>query len=165
MTDELACTVQDYVELFKRSKDRTEEAWKRDYEEAQKVWQLEEWVRCGNFLLQFLDQRVKEWRSAVASGQLVYSEKFNDLFLVALRLVIDSEEIIRHRISEFQGKGYCIDGAEDLLAHVQKMRRMRDDWVPPILSRARGQHVWEMTQEEAEELDRLIESGEAKVDI
>jgi hypothetical protein len=165
MGNELDAAVQDYVEVYKKSEHRADEAWRRDHEEVKKVWRLEELIRCGIFLSQYLEDLLAKWRDAVASGLIAYSDEFNSCFTLTFRSLIIPENSIRTRIEEMKEKGFSIRGADELLTRFEKTRAILRDWVPPVLSTARGQHAWEMTREEAEELDRIIKSGEAKIRV
>jgi hypothetical protein len=163
MGNELDSAVQDYVEAYEKSWRRTDEDWKRDHEEVKLLWLLEDTIELGNSVFRRLEHRVAAWRRAVASGVVSFDDKDNQGFLGAFRTMLDPEEIARRCIAALQQRGFSARGADELLQHFERTRKVLQEWVPPVLSKARGQHVCDLSPDEAARLDQIIASGEALI--
>src|SRR5437899_3001216 len=130
MANELDSAVGDYVEAYEKSWRRTGEDWKRDHEEMKLVWLIEDTIELGNSVFRRLEQRLAAWRRAVAQGLVTYEEKDNQGFLSALRTMLDPEEVARRCIETLRQRGFTLTGANELLEHCARARKVLQNWAP-----------------------------------
>jgi hypothetical protein len=164
MSIAVAGPLQEYVEAYDRSRRKVVEEGKRNHEHLTLSWSLEDLVELANTLFRLAAHRLGEWQRAVASGKVAYNETDDRAFQsVFNRLLGQSEEGAWPELEALCREYGPVAGLNELLVHHDKARKTVKEWTPPVLSKARGLHEDSLTQEEADELDRIIRTGEAAV--
>ena len=154
--------VQPYVEAYGKSWRKADEEWQRDHQKVQVLWLWEDALELGNSVFRLLQRRVEEWRKAVAQGAVAYDDRSNDAFQEAFRALLEPEGMARQSIMALAQAFGAVKGADEFHAHCEKVRRTLNDSAPPVLSGARGLHIWDLDEEEVEQFEHILQSGEAR---
>jgi hypothetical protein len=158
----LGGTIGPYVEAYGKSWQKADEESQREQRNGQVLWLWEDALELGNSVFGLVERRIDEWRRAVASGAITYDERSNQVFQETLRQLLEPEGLARGVIARLAKESGAVKGAEAFLDHCDRARKALNAWVPPVLSGARGLHVWDLDDEEAAELDGVLERAAAR---
>jgi hypothetical protein len=127
---------------------------------------IEHECQIGSSFFRFLEERLAAWRSNVARGRLAYDERDNEIFLFALRSWIHLEETESwRRLVALCLKQGPLPSLAEFTAHIEQARKTLQEWAPPVLSKARGLQDDTLTQDDADDLERIVRSGEATAKV
>jgi hypothetical protein len=166
MSSAVAGPLQEYVEAYEKSRRKVVEEAKHKTADLTLRWFLEDFVELTNSFFRLAERRLAEWRKAVASGTLAYDDCDDQSFRFTFSLLLgQADEGVLSKLETLCRQHGPIAGLNELLVHHEKVRRIMRQWTTPVLSKARGLHEDSLTEEEADELDRIIQSGEAAVRV
>jgi hypothetical protein len=140
-----------------------EEGWKAHHDEAMQFWDFQEQLTIGVAIFEAIASRNDSWRERVSRGLELFSEEENSEVIALFRWwfkVADRNlsqlEVYEEQFGQIDASARfreCYDTAEKTVSH----------WVPPVLSKAQTLHAAEFTQEEAEKLNHILESGAGRL--
>jgi hypothetical protein len=140
-----------------------EESWKADYEQAQQFWAFQENLQIGIAIFGAIQNLYEIWRQQVSQGLVKFSEEdekeIRGRFEWWLRPCGEVEQPLRF----FEKEYGSVEGSAEFLDCRTKAKSILETWIPPMLSKANGLHAAEFSQAEATKLNKILESGEARI--
>ncbi len=140
-----------------------EESWKAEHEQAMQFWVFQEKLRIGIVIFQAIYNLYEIWRQQVSQGLVKFSEEdekeIRGRFEWWLRPCGEVEQALRF----FEKEYGSVEGSAEFLDCCKKAKNILETWIPPMLSKANGLHAAEFSQAEATKLNKILESGEARI--
>ncbi len=154
------------MNLIEKQLETYAESWKKDHHEdheATQCWRVERALAVGFSLFNLLKDEYQEWRKRVASGEEEFSPDENQAMRNGFNWWLQPSEAVEGTIRHFESKGYVVEGAKAFRQCRAEAHQILTNWIPPVRSKCPGYLETELTDEEADKLQRLLEGGEAKL--
>ena len=134
-----------------------------DHSEAQACWDFQDYLGVGNYLFSRFSDRIRQWRRDVADGSIEFGERENNAFKGYLTAWLKTAVNATQRLAQLEEVYGQIEGGEELRGNIKVGNDLIADWIPPVLSKARGLHAQDLTEQEAQTVDSILKSGSAKL--
>jgi hypothetical protein len=135
-----------------------EEPWKTGHDEAMRCRDFEAYIAEGVMVFEYIDVLNRGWRECVFRGFEEYDPLDDEAVKGCFVRWLAVADGAIAALADFEHAGYSVDGAEKLRACVEQVRTTLHDWVAPSMSKAAGLRVWNVANEEADELRALVNS-------
>jgi hypothetical protein len=140
-----------------------EEGWKAHHDEAMRFWDFQEQLAVGIAIFEAIASRNVRWRERVSQGLDHFSDEENLEVLGLFKWWFKLADRNLSRLELYEEQFGQIDISADFRQCYDSAEKTIAGWVPPVLSKAQALHADELSEEESERLDRILESGEARL--
>jgi hypothetical protein len=156
MTSATALTRRSPVQ---RQVEAYEESWRQAHQAAVACRDCEETITVGISVFRLLNEAALNWRERVIRGTEEFSAEHNQLVQTQFQLWLKVTDNLLGALSPLENQFGVVERADELRACAERARRTLATWKPPQLTRAIGLREMKLSQQEADELDRILEEG------
>jgi hypothetical protein len=140
----------------RRHLDVLEEAWKADHVEAMRCRDLETILAQGVMVFQFIEWSNESWRERVYRGiEPLTSEDEQAIKSAYIRWLALTDEVATELV-QLEAAFGIVENGDTIRDCQSRARRTLTKWVSPVLARSPAMRVWDVTEEEADELRELL---------
>lgn len=135
--------------------------WEKEHHAVKECWELEECIAVGIASADVLERAERLWRERVFRGNCPESPERNSFFRSLVDAWLNVSDQVLQEAASLEKKYGAVEGAPELRTMAAKLREKLAHWQPPRLASAVGLRDITLSQEAAQEMDRIL--SEAKV--
>jgi hypothetical protein len=149
--------------------DAFEESWRADHEEAMRCRDFEAFLAYGHFAFEYLDWLNRTWRESVFRGVEPVDPEVERLLHASFVRWLEVADRVTADMQAFEQAYGVVEWADKVRSEQSQARAILKGWTSPAPARSVGSRIWEVSEEEADELRALLDAppgapGQLKVE-
>ena len=146
-------SAQGYLDALEHA--AVEEPWKAAYSEAERCHFFELALGSALHLYSSLREMNRSWREAVYRAAEPPNADRDGFLREYYRRWLNLADTLLKPLSDFERLGYQLEPAIEFRSCREAAESALAAWAPPLPARSPAMHVWNVTEEEADELRAL----------
>ena len=142
----------------RRHLDVFEEAWKADHAEAMRCRNVETILAQGVMVFQFIEWSNESWRERVYRGIEPLTPADEQAIKSAFVRWLALTDEVTTELVQLEAAFGIVENGDTIRDCQTRARRTLANWVAPVLARSPAMRVWDVSEEEADELRDLLNS-------